>query len=312
MTGSGAQRHAVIAGTGRAGTSFLMQFLDACGLDTGLDETSEVTTLDPRARAGLERHLRPEASAPYVIKDPWLFAYCDELDMSRIELDTLIVPMRDLMPAAESRVYQERMALTERTDLRDLGPPQLAGLTPGGVLYSLDVVDQARLLAVAFYNLVWWTVKNEIPLLLLEFPRMVEDRDYLLESLWPWLGNHCPLEVAQRAFASTAEPGAVRVANSSSYRVQGAVLAPGEPDLALLDRRTLIDRISELEESGAAAAGRASDAERALQQLQAQVAELDGVRRELVQAREQLTAVSESRSWRWTRPLRGLTHRVSR
>ena len=66
--GSPRRRHAVIAGTGRAGTSFLVRFLKACGLDTGATEMP----FDARARAGLERNLLDEGAA-YVVKDPWLF-----------------------------------------------------------------------------------------------------------------------------------------------------------------------------------------------------------------------------------------------
>lgn len=200
------ERHAVIAGTGRAGTSFLVRLFDACGLETGVAESNWFQ----RARAGLEHRLDSRAPLPYVVKDPWLFAYCQDLNLARLKIDAVILPMRELMSAAESRILQERMALVERS-ARERPEGQVATSTPGGVVYSLDVVDQARVLAVGFHNLLHWALVNELPVYLLSFPRLVEDVDYLLGALWPWLGEHCTEETARRAFDAVASPDAVRV-----------------------------------------------------------------------------------------------------
>ncbi|MEK6322241.1 MAG: hypothetical protein AABN33_11210 [Acidobacteriota bacterium] len=64
--------HVVISGTGRAGTTFLVQLLTHLGLNTGLD----VNTMElyPIARAGLEMDIR-DANAPYIVKDPFLNNY---------------------------------------------------------------------------------------------------------------------------------------------------------------------------------------------------------------------------------------------
>jgi len=234
--------HAVIAGTGRAGTSFLVKFFDACGLETSVDEAN----WHERARAGFEHSLSADGPAPYVVKDPWLFAYCEELDLSEVHIDALIVPIRELSAAAESRIHQERMSLIE-TWARQMPNVQVAGSTPGGALYSLDVVDQARILAVGFHRLLHWAVSNELPVFLLTFPRFVEDPDYLLRALWPWLGEHCTIEAARRAFEATAEPGAVRVARGQASTPSRAIaLGTGEPDPVALDRAALVERIDEL------------------------------------------------------------------
>jgi hypothetical protein len=74
--------HVVITGTGRAGTTFLVQLLTCLGLDTGFDiNTMEVLPtartahigsmgLSPIARAGLEMDIR-HAQAPYIVKSPF-------------------------------------------------------------------------------------------------------------------------------------------------------------------------------------------------------------------------------------------------
>ena len=65
------RRHVMISGTGRAGTSFLVQLLTNLGLDTGV--TPEKMKLDENARAGLEYDIR-KADAPYIVKSPF---FCD-------------------------------------------------------------------------------------------------------------------------------------------------------------------------------------------------------------------------------------------
>jgi hypothetical protein len=238
-----ARRHAVVAGTGRAGTSFLVRFLDECGLQVGATET----VWSDRARAGLEHTLDTRDPLPYVVKDPLLFAYLEQLNLTELQIDALILPMRDLMSAAESRVRQERLSLVERSP-RERPNAQVAGTTAGGVLYSLDVVDQARILAVGFHNVLHWAVEHQLPVFLLSFPRMVEDPDYLLEALWPWLGQHCTREVARRAFDWTASAGAVRVRDRPQEGSGVVRLAGGEPDPAALRREVLVERIEELED----------------------------------------------------------------
>jgi hypothetical protein len=197
--------------------------------------------------------LSADPALPYVVKDPWLFVYCDELDLNELHVDALILPVRDLMSAAESRVHQERIALSE-TSFDDGGVKQVVGLTPGGVLYSLDVVDQARILGVGFHKLVYWAVSNELPIFLLSFPRMVEDGEYLLRTLWPWLGDHCTHEAAHKAFADTATAGAIRFGPRTAANVSAAMLGRGEPDPGDLDRAALHERIAELVERNEALA----------------------------------------------------------
>lgn len=235
-------RHAVIAGTGRTGTSFLVQFLEACGLETFADEAEWF----PHARAGGEHRLSAADDLPYVVKDPWLFAYCEEIDLAVTPVDALIVPMRDLMLAARSRVHQERRAIMDSWFAGQSQEPQLVGTTPGGVVYSLDVVDQARILAVGFHRLLQWAVRYEVPLYLLSFPRFVEDADYLLRVLWPWLGGHTDKARARKAFEQTANAGAIRIRPQPETPVPGAPLEAGEPSARDVDRAVLLERIEEL------------------------------------------------------------------
>lgn len=168
--------HLVIAGTGRAGTSHLVRWLGEQGLDIGA-----CPSWDERAQAGHEYRLTASADLPYVVKDPWLCTYLDDVDPAW--LDVLVVPVRDLQGAAASRVRLERAAVAERS-------PQWSadtwGWTAGGVLVSLAEHHQAELLAVGFHHLIAWAVAHDVPLVLLDFAR-IGDEVYLKDRLAPWL-----------------------------------------------------------------------------------------------------------------------------
>ena len=76
-----ARTHLFIAGTGRAGTSFLVRFLNEVGLDTTLGRLGEQAFWDENANAGLEDTplSRDREKLPYVIKSPWLYQCIDTL-----------------------------------------------------------------------------------------------------------------------------------------------------------------------------------------------------------------------------------------
>lgn len=236
------RHHAVIAGTGRSGTSFLVEFLGACGLQTAVgDQGPEYFG---RARAGLEHSLVSPEELPYVVKDPWLFTYCEAVDLDVVAIDVLILPMRDLTEAATSRVLQERIALP----VQPHRPVQeVYCLTPGGAVQSLDPTDQARLLAVGFHELLGWAVRNTIPVVLLDFPRLVEDGDYLVDALWPWLGAHTDRDAARAAFDALADPSRIRIKDGGVDGGAEAV-AVGESDVPSaeeLDRAALLVLLGE-------------------------------------------------------------------
>jgi len=201
--------HLVISGTGRAGTSFLTLFLAECGLDIG-----GVSEVHSRARAGLEQNLLA-ADAAYVVKDPWLFAYCDVVDLTEITIEFLILPIRDLLDASRSRVLQERIKVMDSPWV-DLPVADISADTPGGILYSLDPVDQARILAVGFHKLVHWATRNDIPIIFLDFPRFASDGDYLCDALAPVLTPHCSPNDARKAFADIADSSLIRIKDQAS------------------------------------------------------------------------------------------------
>jgi hypothetical protein len=275
------QHHLLIAGTGRAGTSFLVRWLAATGLRTHL-ATHKTPMWDEGANAGLEDLPvgTSRQAAPYVMKSPWLVEVIDDvLANPRIVLDGVIIPVRDLTEAATSRVVQELQTAHRRHPwMSSLNRSfEQWGTTPGGVVYSLDPVDQARLLAVSFHRLVQRLVRADIPVVLLDFPRLAQDADYLFGKLRRFVP--ATRKQAREAHAGIADPEKIRVG-----RELAAMDAAAEPDPVrephdILEAMALRREVRRLADA-LAKAERAATAQQ--KQLAALRAKLDGQTDKLV------------------------------
>jgi hypothetical protein len=154
-------RKVIIAGTGRAGTTLLVQILTDLGLDTGFAPDAPI---DERAAAGLEL---PAAArnAPRIVKSPhlsrWLAGLLDE---GRVEVEHVIIPIRDLEVAAASRVRMAHYG----ADLH----------TWGGLFGTTRATRQREALALIEYELLYTIARYDLPHTLLEFPRFAQDWEY--------------------------------------------------------------------------------------------------------------------------------------
>ena len=170
------KHHVIISGTGRSGTTFLVQLLTELGLDTGFGDPN--SGVFENCRAGMERDLRA-TDAPYIVKDPALCDYLDDvLKQGQIKIDMAIVPVRDLFSAAESR----------RSVSRNSDPSLFPEGAPGGLWCTDAPEKQEAVLTAKLYQLIFTLAKWEIPVNLLEFPRCVEDGEYLFGRLRYILG----------------------------------------------------------------------------------------------------------------------------
>lgn len=169
------RHHLVISGTGRAGTTFLVQLLAELGLEIGFSDIKQFVL--ENCNAGLERDIRHD-DAPYVVKSPWLCDYIDDvLASGKVVIDHAIVPVRDLFAAAESR-----RDVTRRSD------PTQFDVIPGGVWPGAPAEQQEGYLAGKFHKLIHALVRHEVPFTLMEFPRLAKDPEYLYRKLRPALG----------------------------------------------------------------------------------------------------------------------------
>jgi len=157
----------VITGTGRAGTTFLVQLLTLAGVDTGYpDPTSDFR---PEIRAGMERHPRPGstrdeiAALPYVVKDPQISIYLPRLvDAGVLRVERLIVPVRDLDEAAGSRLRAGLAWVPDRHRPEDHEPSGFP-----------SVGRQREKLAEFLGELVAAATTRGIPLTLIPFAELV-------------------------------------------------------------------------------------------------------------------------------------------
>lgn len=169
-----------------------MKLLIALGEETGFQNPDEAT--DPICHAGMEQSLF-SPDLPKIIKTPFA---CDQLEtilhQKTLRIQHLIVPIRDLFAAAESRRAVSRLHGTA-----------VANQVQGG-LWDTEVLEQQEsVLAEKFYRLLTVVVRYDIPLTLLDFPRLVHDEDYLwgkISPIFPHIGQEAFLDAFRRVCRS--------------------------------------------------------------------------------------------------------------
>ena len=188
------KKHIIISGTGRAGTTFLVQLFTSLGLDTGFANNS--TGVHQYCNAGMELDIR-DPNAPYIVKTPWFCVYLDEvLANNDIIIEHAIIPMRDLYSAAESRRHV--------TNKMHAGNGPLVEV-PGGLWQTDKPEQQEQVLTFKYYNLMYTLAKHDIPVTLLLFPRIIHDPDYLHRKI-SFLMNGVSVETFRTVFAEIAQP----------------------------------------------------------------------------------------------------------
>jgi hypothetical protein len=157
----------VIAGTGRAGTTLLVQVLGDLGFATGLGPG---VRLEFEARAGLEGNIRLP-NAPRVVKAPGLSIELDGLIAAgTVAVEHVIIPVRDLDIAAASRVRAAGYGRDPRARGGMIGRSKRAG-------------NERAAIAEWLATLIVTVTKYDLPHTLLAFPRFAQDADYCFAKL---------------------------------------------------------------------------------------------------------------------------------
>ena len=148
----------------------MVQLLSELGYDTGYKSDSPIWGY---SNAGLEWNISVE-NAPYIIKSP---ALCEKLDdilkRGKVVIDYAIVPIRNLFDAAESR----------RNVVSNAGANVAPNALHGGLFGTKIASEQELVLARKRYSLMHTLSKHEIPLMLLNFPMIIDDSEYLYRNL---------------------------------------------------------------------------------------------------------------------------------
>jgi hypothetical protein len=214
--------HIIITGTGRSGTTLLVQLFTALGFETGFTLEEALSHVDNVSQAGLEHWITDETGQtvmksplklgvpnyiasdklPYVIKSPMFATNLRALlESNVIRVKTAIVPMRDLFSAAESRRRVQWEA-------------EKIGIDPdhvqGGLWDTRDPAVQESVLTQHFYEMMFTLVQFGVKTYCLDFPTFTRSSALLFERLEPLLTEHGVREndVAQ-ALSRIVRPGQI-------------------------------------------------------------------------------------------------------
>ena len=169
---SGAGR-ILIGGTGRAGTTVMVQILTWLGLDTGFTLEQALTEIDSTSRGGLEHRLF-QSDLPTFVKSPYAASEVESYLLGGSQLRLAIVPVRTLTEAAESR-----RQISRKAELRGTDPMSAAG----GLFGTSSPEDQEAALAMNFYRLLETLVKHDVPVVFVSFPRFLLEPEYFYKKL---------------------------------------------------------------------------------------------------------------------------------
>lgn len=150
----------IITGTGRSGTTFLIQLFTHLGLDTGFNRDSCGNLTNGNSNAGLE--ITDLSRDILIHKSPTLWYRIPEIK-KKYNLLHVIVPIRNLEKVAKSR---ERVK---------------GG--PGGFWDSKNTEEQMIHDTKIFYTLVEDLERVQAPYTLLHFPTFLNDKNLLFTKL---------------------------------------------------------------------------------------------------------------------------------
>jgi hypothetical protein len=160
----------IITGTGRCGTSVLMQLLTHLGFNTGYsrEEADRAINKMPKLRAGIEHSIESKREA-YILKNP-AFAQVNEFKRlsKKFNIDYVYIPIRKLEATAKSRDHMQR---------------HIPGAYGGFWLNAHSIEEQKTAHAKLIYNLIEYLEDSEVPFSLISFPHFINHPEYLYNKL---------------------------------------------------------------------------------------------------------------------------------
>jgi hypothetical protein len=177
------RHHVLITGTGRAGTTFLVELFTHLGLETGFSTDDIANKKHRTARAGLEHDIRNTA-CPYIVKSPHFCDYANDVIRQKdIVIDHAFIPVRDLQVAAESRRYTSKISTKELSIAGRLKHMVKPMDFAGGLWHTNKPEEQEEMLLKQVYKLMLALSDSDIPVTLMHYPRITQDSRYLFGKL---------------------------------------------------------------------------------------------------------------------------------
>jgi len=160
----------LIIGTGRCGSSCLLQFFNNTGINTKCNNEK----INPRCLGGFESGVDGFEKFN-IVKNTCDKDFIKKIKNKNINLKNVIIPIRNLSDAAESRRYQTKIYGDINSTRIPAGGVHLnATMSPGSMENKLSEFIYNNLLELSELN---------IQPILLDFPRFVEDKNYLWDKI---------------------------------------------------------------------------------------------------------------------------------
>jgi hypothetical protein len=151
----------LITGTGRCGTTFLIKLFSFLDFNTGYSRKNYKLSISPNCNSGMERNYKEDY---YILKNPRFMHNIEHIvkDTS-IKIKNIIIPIRDLEIAANSRVKH--------------------GVANGGLWNAKDKLDQINFYKNILTNYIVISTKYNINTIFIDFDKMINDKTYLFNKL---------------------------------------------------------------------------------------------------------------------------------
>lgn len=185
------KHHVIITGTGRAGTTFLVELLTHLGQDTGFTVEGILSHKYKEADAGLEYRLT-DAHTPYFVKHPEMHEYLEKAIETGISIDYAIIPIRSLKDAVNSRREVHRRSLKSLSFRAKLHHIFIRRRQfPGGLVRDNrgKEKNQEHILMAGLYKTLLVLSRHQIPITFVQYPLLISDANFLYRKLQPILSH---------------------------------------------------------------------------------------------------------------------------